>query len=904
MTTRKLRRLSVLAAAAALLALPVQAQTQAQAQEQAQEAGPGRVHHVAPSGQDHASGSAARPLRTIGECLSRVRPGDTCLVHRGTYREQLAPPSGTEDAPITIAAYGDGPVTVDGTEPVTGWKDAGDGLVAADTDLPPDPDFNAVFLDNARAQEGRWPNSGPDPLNTTWAEADTTSTDQHIDDTDLADADWTGATVHLWAGSNPWAQQTGTVTTTGPGKLDFKGGNYRCPPLCMGNQNYRNYYLVGSKAALDRPGEWYYDETAHRLYMVPPKGGMAGHTVTAKHRLWGVDLTDSSYVTVRGLNLWGTSLRTGDNSKGVVVDRLRATYISEFSTLPMPPDSDLAIPPFEGHIVASRILDSGVQILGTGNTLKNSEISQSAGDGVLLRGTGNTVTNNYIHDVGWMGSYTPGIEVNGNGHTVTHNTIRRTGRASIDTAWQLNGTEFHDNRIAYNDMSEAMRTSRDGSPFYVCCSLNGTGTSIDHNTSHDAGGQVGFYVDNYSGHFRLHHNVAWNTGTRGTFFNGHTGPSIANEDHNSSYGMGINGNSVLLSGATDASGSYISNIIGPKPISATRTGDPLPVVRSNLISDKPGYTDAVNGELWLTADSPAIDAGETIDGITNDVRGAAPDQGAYEYGAPIWSTGCNLPGCLQRVRHGSWTATASDGTDASAVTDGDINTRWTAASPQSPGQYLTVDLGEPKAFGRLSLDAGRDTVGQPYGFSVSVSRDGTHWGEPLARVSGRSFTQDAVLPRQTTARYLRITLTSSGPVPWVVNDLRLYGDGPDASSTLQAEQATVVRGVERGTAATGVLGSGDRVGFRAVNIDGGRVTVRSTSSCARTCSLQLRLDSPDGPPVAVVPLRGDSGGDWRERTVSLKREVSGTHDLYLVAKGGRQVAALDWLTIESPASQE
>jgi hypothetical protein len=54
----------------------------------------------------------------------------------------------------------------------------------------------------------------------------------------------------------------------------------------------------------------------------------------------------------------------------------------------------------------------------------------------------------------------------------------------------------------------------------------------------------------------------------------------------------------------------------------------------------------------------------------------------------------------------------------------------------------------------------------------------------------------------------------------------------------------------------------------------------------------------------VVPLRGDSGGDWRERTVSLKREVSGTHDLYLVAKGGRQVAALDWLTIESPASQE
>ncbi|MFI5824965.1 discoidin domain-containing protein [Streptomyces rishiriensis] len=879
------RHLSVLAAVTALLALPVQAHA----------ATPGQTYHVSPKGSDHASGSQSRPLRTVGACLDRVRPGDTCLIHHGTYREQLTPSSGTESARITLAAYGDGPVTIDGTEPVTGWKSADGGLVATDTRLPLDPDFNAVFVDNARAAEGRWPNSGADPLNATWAEADTTSTDQHIDDTDLPDADWRGATVHLWAGSNPWAQQTGTVTATAPGQLDFTGGNYRCPPLCMGNQTYRNYYLVGSKAALDQPGEWYYDRTAHRLYLVPPKGGLAGHTVSAKHRLWGVDLSHSSYVTVRGLNLRGTSLRTGADSTGVVVDALNATDISEFSTLPMPADSDLAIPPFEGHIVASRILDSGVQILGSGNTLEHSEISRSAGDGVLVRGTGNTVTDNYIHDVGWMGSYTPGIEINGNGHTVTHNTVRRTGRAAIDTAWQLNGTEFHDNRIAYNDLSEAMRTSRDGSPFYVCCSLNGSGTSVDHNTAHDADGQNGFYVDNYSGHFRLHHNVAWNTGSRGAFFNGHTGPSIANEDHNSSYGVGINVNSVSLGGATDASGSYFSNIVGPKPVSATKTGDPLPVVRSNLITDRPGYTDAVNGELWLTPGSPAVDAGETIDGITTDVVGAAPDQGAYEYGAPLWSTGCDLPGCQQRVRHSDWSATASDGTDASATVDGDINTRWAGAAPQAAGQSLTVDLGESKTFRRLSLDAGRDTSGQPHGFTLSVSGDGTHFGDPLARVSGRSFTQDAVLPRQTTARYLRLTLTASGPAPWVVNDIRLYGNGPDTASTLQAEQATTVRGTERGTAATGVLDSGDRLGFRSANVRGRRLTVRLAPACAGGCSLQVRLDAADGPVAAVVPVTGTGG--WQEQSVTLRREITGTHDLYVVAKGGGPVAALDWLTL-------
>lgn len=31
--------------------------------------------------------------------------------------------------------------------------------------------------------------------------------------------------------------------------------------------------------------------------------------------------------------------------------------------------------------------------------------------------------------------------------------------------------------------------------------------------------------------------------------------------------------------------------------------------------------------------------------------------------------------------------------------------------------------------------------------------------------------------------------------------------------------------------------------------------------------------------------------------MTLKREITGTHDLYLVAKGAARVAALDWLTI-------
>ncbi|MGO4755368.1 carbohydrate-binding protein, partial [Streptomyces sp. 2MCAF27] len=267
------RIVSMVAAAAAALATT--SFPGAAAADTAAGASRGHTYHVATWGTDRADGSAAHPLRTIGRCTELVRPGDTCLIHRGRYRERVAPPSGTKDAPITIAAYGDGAVTVDGTRTVTGWRDTGDGLVAAELDLPLDPSENALFVDGERAMEGRWPNSGPDPLNPSWAVAERTSTDQHIDDPDLPAGDFTGATVHLWAGSNPWSQQTGTVTATATGALDFKGGNYRCTPLCMGDQNYRNYYLVGAKSTLDQPGEWYYDKGAKRLYLVPPKGGLA-----------------------------------------------------------------------------------------------------------------------------------------------------------------------------------------------------------------------------------------------------------------------------------------------------------------------------------------------------------------------------------------------------------------------------------------------------------------------------------------------------------------------------------------------------------------------------------------------------------------------------------------------------
>lgn len=89
-----------------------------------------REIHVSKTGSDSAPGDADQPYLTLGKAARAARPGDTVVVHGGTYREQVAPARGGsgEERRITYAAAPGEDVLVKGSERITDWKAKGGGV--------------------------------------------------------------------------------------------------------------------------------------------------------------------------------------------------------------------------------------------------------------------------------------------------------------------------------------------------------------------------------------------------------------------------------------------------------------------------------------------------------------------------------------------------------------------------------------------------------------------------------------------------------------------------------------------------------------------------------------------------------------------------------------------------------
>lgn len=618
-----------------------------------------RDYYVATNGSDGNPGTLDQPFQTIQKAASVVVAGDAVYVRAGTYRETVTPArSGTQMAPITFQPYTGESVAISGADliPASAWTLSSGNIWQANVSWDLGEGNNQVFLDGKMMIEASWPNTTLDvshPAVAHWAGGsyvegtpDYTGT---INDPALPSkpADyWKGTTIHFSplnaSGFDPnlrgagYLWQTGVVVGSAGSQLSFTwtaalytDWQYPPQPNTPGPEN--PYYLTGKLSELDSAGEWFLDSASSRLYFwTPDDDSPARHLVEAKRRQFAFDLSNRSFITIQGFNIFAASITSNTKSEYLVLDGLNVRYVSHYSLLK---GTQAAYTGIVG-------LGSGILLVGSNNVLRNSTIAFSAGNGVLAMGDSPRIFNNVIHNVDYAGSeaspialsfYEPAVDR----FILAWNTLYNSGHQGIYHG--LFSPKSGNGRILHNDIyNYGLQGAGVGCTY--TWQADGQGTEIAYNLCHDtpALASMGINYDSACRNFIVHHNIVWNVPTAVDLSKGATNCKFYNNTLVSSQGA----LSITPFRSLQLPESELKNNIFTAPFGATSGA----VLQNNILAGMdPQFVDPTHGNFQLKPTSPAIGAGVAISPYTDGFSGKAPDIGAYDHGLPPWKAGGAQP---------------------------------------------------------------------------------------------------------------------------------------------------------------------------------------------------------------------------------------------------------------------
>ncbi|SDP13893.1 Carbohydrate binding domain-containing protein [Paenibacillus sp. yr247] len=579
----------------------------------------GNTYYVDTNGSDTNNGTSfSTPFRTIQQAANVATGGDTVYIRGGTYRETVTPVnSGTSGNPITYQNYNGETVVMSGNDLVTGWTLDSGNIYKAPMAWSLGAG-NQVFVDGVMMDEARWPNQTGTMLNPTRATAGAGTDTTHVVDTSLPGGGnfWNGATIWITGGS-AWIAMTSTITA-----YDSVSKKLTFDPLKLTNNSAYNpksgnkYYLTGIKDALDTQNEWWYDTANSELYLWAPGGGdPSSSTVEAKSRMNAFDLSGKAYITINGIRTVASTIVMDSNTNHVVLDGMVSKYISHNKL----------------NTAANEQTNLGINLDGSYNEIRNSELAYSSGSLVTVKGAYNNVINSYIHDGGYVPDWDGLVNLRGANSLISHNTVSDAGRVTVYFSSPMSA-----NDIQYNNIYNAGWMTDDLGMLYGP-NNDGQNTEIHHNFVHDnkaTNTKPGIYLDNYTNNFIIHHNVMWNNS--GLQLNI---PSNYNLVYNNT--AWTNATTVQAWGnifTTDMYGDRIFNNIikGYDPEVTAYT------IHGSEVTSSPGFVNEASRDYHLLSTSPAKDAGIAIPGITDGYVGSAPDIGAYEYGGSDWTAGHNF----------------------------------------------------------------------------------------------------------------------------------------------------------------------------------------------------------------------------------------------------------------------
>ena len=455
----------------------------------------GLVLHVSTAGNDAWSGRPAAPnpagtdgpLASLGRAQERIREIKavaaggpqapvTVLLRGGTYRQAkplvfTAADSGSQDAPITFAAYpGENPIISGGTL-ITGWT-LDDSLQSRTrcagklwrVDLPKAAgrawSFNQLFVNEQRRTRARIPNrreflrtDGPVSKGERRAfyfkEGDLKAWENLDDVIVVVYHSWETSIHHLQTVDS----EARLVTLREPA------------PWAMGNwEKQQRYYVENVFEGLDEPGERYLNQATGRLYYYPLPGetmadveACAPVLTSSLIQFQGEPVKGAfvEYLHFRGISFQHTNSqlrRVRNPGQGEIFQPglIQAVGLRQASFV----DCDIAHTGAHGIWLAEGCTDV---------RLERCHIHDLGGGGVYIGGGWGineaapteriTVDNCFIHDGSYLFRGAHGVWIGRSSYnTVTHNEISNFDYSGISCGWSwgFQPSSAHHNTLDYN----------------------------------------------------------------------------------------------------------------------------------------------------------------------------------------------------------------------------------------------------------------------------------------------------------------------------------------------------------------------------------------------------------------------------------------------------------------------
>ncbi len=721
--------------------------------------------YVAKNGNDSNSGTESNPYKTIAKASAVAQAGDVIIIGQGTYEEIVRPArSGRAGQPITYIAKNGEKVIISAMQALSSWQRDNGAIykIKVDWDLGQE---NFVLNGNTAMDLARWPNNtdgDPFTLNSRRNDGGSGSNvvnGAFLTSSQIPNINWSGGSVFFY-GDKPgsgWIAWKAFINSSSSGRVNFTlDKNPAWIRTFHAPADKGDFYLEGVKGALDYQNEWWFNKQTKELFVQMP-GGRApvNGVVQMRRRTTTVDLSGRSFIHIRNLAVFGGSINMPRNSNNNVIYGVSSFYGNH--TLGV-----------QKGFSANK---QSVLMEGNNNTIERCEIAFGAANGIKVSGDKNRILNSRIHDFNYIGSYDAPINARGGKNTLFKgNTVFRAGR---------DGIQFFNNRseFAYNDVYRSNLINDDCALLYTVGGPHHG--EIHHNWFHDSEGRgklrkaAGIYLDNDAEAFSVHHNVVWNVEWTGVQINWN-GKDI---DVFNNTLVKTEGGAM---GAWHKEGTAFSNVKVWNNIADVRTEDDPSTQedegtferdadKQNNVITQSGFTNYNGNNFTLKSNSPAVNAGRRISGITDGFVGSAPDAGAYEFGGENWVPGINWNPVLGPTGNGCYGLPGEDCNDTSIPdeiafvnaatsiqpqTSYDFKVNYSASANReivvefwsSTGwlgqQMVNVNAGTGTANVTVDL-ASAPTPGAGYIYKAHIRPVGTTWQEAIDRDQVDNVTVEA-----------------------------------------------------------------------------------------------------------------------------------------------------------------